>query len=87
MRKHTYSVTGRDFSFTRLCDDHVVGHKIEGSLEVTFVSPLGDNYEMYMADARCILDTSANGPRDHPFAGRLDAWAVSCGRTCRPSPM
>jgi len=31
-RKHTYSVTGRDFGFTRLCDDHAVGHKLEGSL-------------------------------------------------------
>ena len=40
-RKHTYSVTGRDFNFTRLCDDHAVGHKLEGSLEVAFVSPLG----------------------------------------------
>ena len=29
VRKHNYSVTGRDFSFTRLCDDHAVGHKLE----------------------------------------------------------
>ena len=61
VRKHTYSVTGRDFSFARLCDDQVVGNKIEGSLEVTFVSPLGDSYAMYTDDARCILDTSATG--------------------------
>lgn len=75
VRKHTYSVTGRDFSFTRMCDDHVVGNKIEGSLEVTFVSPLGDSYEMYLADAKCILDTSANGRviirlPDDPALGR-----------------
>ena len=47
VRKHTYSVTGRDFSFTRLCDDHPVGNKLEGSLEVAFVSPLGDSYAEY----------------------------------------
>lgn len=75
VRKHTYSVTSRDFSFTRLCDDHVVGHKIEGSLEVTFVSPLGDNYDMYLSDAKCILDTSGNGRiiirlPDDPTLGR-----------------
>ena len=33
--------------FTRLCDDHVGGHKLEGSLEVAFVSPLGDSYAEY----------------------------------------
>ena len=58
VRKHTYTVTGRDFNFSRLCDDHAVGHKLEGSLEVAFVSPLGDRYAEYSDDARCILDTS-----------------------------
>ena len=61
VRKHTYSVTGRDFTFARLCDDHPVGNRIEGSLEVTFVSPLGDHYPLYTADAKCILDTGENG--------------------------
>ena len=61
VRKHTYSVTGRDFTFARLCDDHPVGNRIEGSLEVAFVSPLGDNYPLYTADAKCITDTSGNG--------------------------
>lgn len=61
VRKHTYSVTGRDFTFARLCDDHPVGNRIEGSLEVTFVSPLGDHYPLYTADAQCILDTGENG--------------------------
>ncbi len=58
VRKHTYSVTGRDFSFTRLCDDHPVGHRIEGSLEVAFVSPLGDGYSDFTNDGPCILHTS-----------------------------
>lgn len=61
VRKHTYTVTGRDFTFTRICDDYPVGNKIEGSLEVTFVSPLGDNYALYIEDAKCILETSGNG--------------------------
>jgi hypothetical protein len=58
VRKHTYSVTNRDFGFTRLCDDQAVGHIIEGSLQVAFVSPLGDNYAEFSDDGRCILHTS-----------------------------
>jgi uncharacterized protein YgfB (UPF0149 family) len=63
VRKHTYSLTGRDFGFTRICDDHMVGHKTEGSLEVAFVSPLGDSYVEYTDDARCILDTGSEQGR------------------------
>jgi len=63
IRKHSYSVTGRDFTFTRMCDDHPVGHKIEGSLEVAFVSPLGDRYAELSDDARCILETSSEQGR------------------------
>lgn len=59
VRKHTYTLTGRDFSFTRLCDDHAVGHKLEGSLEVAFVTPLGENYAQYADDSRCILHTGS----------------------------
>ena len=63
VRKHTYSTTGRDFAFARLCDDHPVGHRIEGSLEVAFVSPLGDSYLEYADDGRCILHTSVEQGR------------------------
>ncbi|MBT3222931.1 MAG: BREX system P-loop protein BrxC, partial [Proteobacteria bacterium] len=56
-RKHTYRVTGRDFSYTRLCDDHPVGHRLDGSLEVAFVSPLGDSYSEFTADERCCMHT------------------------------
>ena len=59
VRKHTYRATGRDFSFTRLCDDHPVGNKLDGSLEVAVVSPLGDSYVEYSDDARCIMHTTA----------------------------
>ena len=58
MRKHTYSVTQKDFVFTRICDDHPVGTKLEGSLEVTVTSPLGDRYVDFGSDAKCILHTS-----------------------------
>ena len=63
IRKHSYSVTGRDFSFTRLCDDHVVGHKLEGNLEVAFVSPLGDNYAEYCSDTDCMNRNLAEAGR------------------------
>jgi hypothetical protein len=63
VRKHTYSQTGRDFSFTRLCDDHPVGHKIDGSLEVSFVSPLGDNYGHCREDGNCIMQTAGETGR------------------------
>ena len=67
-------MTGRDFSFTRICDDHPVGHKIDGSLEVIMLTPLGDNYEHY-DDARSIMETSGAGQVivrlvDDPSLGR-----------------
>ena len=63
VRKHTYSKTERDFSFNRLCDDHPVGNRLDGSLEVAFVSPLGDRYADYSDDGRCIMDTTAEQGR------------------------
>ena len=57
-RKHTYSLTGRNFSFTRICDDHVIGHRIEGSLEVAFVSPLGDSYAEFSQNENCCMHTT-----------------------------
>ncbi|MDP6997056.1 MAG: BREX system P-loop protein BrxC [Candidatus Poribacteria bacterium] len=57
-RKHTYSLTNRDFSFNRLCDDYPVGQQSEGNLEVAFFSPLGDSYSDYTDDARCMMHTS-----------------------------
>ena len=57
MRKHTYSLTNRDFAFTRLCDDHPVGNRLEGSLEVAFVSPIGDNFSEFASDESCSFHT------------------------------
>ena len=55
MRKHNYTATGRDFSFTRLCDDHVVGTQ-GGDLEVAILTPLGD-YHAEFTDDRGVLHT------------------------------
>ena len=75
VRKHTYSLTGRDFSFSRLCDDHPVGSKLDGSLEVAVVSPLGDSYARFSDDGRCIMHTAQDEGRvlirlpDDPILG------------------
>tara|TARA_R110002072_G_scaffold10569_40_gene49302 strand:+ start:1250 stop:4816 length:3567 start_codon:yes stop_codon:yes gene_type:complete len=61
VRKHTYSLTGKDFPFTRICDDHAVGNKLEGSLEVSVVSPLGDSYLQFTEDAACVLHSAVDG--------------------------
>ena len=63
LRKHTYSLTNRDFSYTRLCDDHPVGHKIDGSLEVSFVSPLGDRHAELASDESCCMETTREQAR------------------------
>lgn len=76
LRKHTYSVTRRDFVFNRVCDDHVVGNKLEGHLEVAFVSPLGDRYSEFLEEGRCILESQMEQGRvlvrlpDDPTLGR-----------------
>lgn len=62
-RKHTYAATGRDFAFARLCDDHPVGHRMEGGIEVVFISPLSDNYLEYADDGRCMMHTTAEQGR------------------------
>lgn len=62
-RKHTYTVTGRDFTFTRLCDEHPVGNKIDGGLEVAFVSPLGDNYGDFGNEGACCMHTMTHESR------------------------
>ncbi len=53
-RKHTFGKTGRDFTFNRMCDDHAVRNKLEGSLEVTVMSSMHDEYAYYHDDARCL---------------------------------
>lgn len=62
-RKHTYSLTKRDFTYSRLCDDHVVGQRLEGSLEVEIVTPLNDRFAEFSQDARCVLHTTLETQR------------------------
>lgn len=57
-RKHTYELTGRDFSYSRLCDGFHIGNKLEGSLEVAFISPLGDQYNEHSSDQYCCMQTT-----------------------------
>ena len=57
VRKHTYSTTGRDFSFVRICDDQVVG-SLGGDLEVVILTPLGESHGEFSEDARGILHTT-----------------------------
>ena len=80
-RKYTYSVTGRDFSYNRICDDQVIGQKTEGSLEVTFISPLGDRYAELSQDANCIMESSRDSgavlirlPEDAELGKELRVW-------------
>jgi len=63
IRKHTYSLTQTDFGFIRICDDHAVGHKLEGSLEVSFVSPVGESYAELSDDGKCIMQTGGEQGR------------------------
>ena len=57
VRKHSYSVTGRDFAFTRLCDGHPVGNRLDGSLEVAIISPLNEHFGEFSNDQNCLMDT------------------------------
>ena len=59
IRKHNYSLTKSDFAITRSCDDFVVGTRVEGNLEVSFISPIGDKYVEFRDDSRCILHSTS----------------------------
>lgn len=63
MRKYTYTETGRSFNFSRLCDAHPVGSRVEGELEVAFVSPLGDDFANFEDDAAGVLHTTHEAGR------------------------
>lgn len=58
-RKHRYSPNNMDFSFTRICDMHPVGHKVEGDLVVSIISPMADEYSEY-TDQKCIQESSSD---------------------------
>ena len=58
MRSHSYGLTGKAFTFTRTCDEHPIGKRLDGSLEVAFVSPLGERYAELADDQRAIMHSN-----------------------------
>jgi hypothetical protein len=58
-RKHRFSVNKMDFPFTRLCDRHPVGNRVENGLVVSVISPLDDDYAFY-SDEKCKLESGAD---------------------------
>ncbi len=59
-RKHRYSANKMDFTFNRLCDQHPVGNQMQDALQVSVVTPLGDDSNLYK-DERCKLESSSQG--------------------------
>jgi len=59
-RKHRYSKNKMNFSFTRVCDMHPVGGRIEGGLIVSIISPLVDDYSSYN-DSKCAMESINEG--------------------------
>ena len=57
-RKHRFIANKMDFSFNRVCDAHPVGNRTEGALAVSIVTPMADDYEVYQADGKCVLESS-----------------------------
>ena len=60
-RKHRFRANKMDFSFNRICDAHPVGNRTEGGLIVEIITPLGDDYEFYHEDGKCVLASSREG--------------------------
>jgi len=46
-RKHNYPKTSRDFPYNRICDEHFVGNRQEGIMEVEVVSPLCEEFHLF----------------------------------------
>jgi hypothetical protein len=53
LRKHRYPLNMKDFDVTRLCDLHPYGTKTDGSLVLSVITPMADDYEVYN-EAKCI---------------------------------
>jgi hypothetical protein len=59
-RKYRYPVNKMDFTFNRVCDGYVVGNRSDGALQVSIVTPLNDEYELF-DNGKCILESTADG--------------------------
>jgi hypothetical protein len=53
IRKYRYPLNKKDFDVTRLCDLHPYGNKTDGSLILSVITPMADDYDVYN-DAKCI---------------------------------
>lgn len=59
-RKYRYPANKTDFSFNRVCDGYLTGSRADGALQVSLISPLNDEYELYN-NSRCVLESAAEG--------------------------
>ncbi len=73
--KHRFTENKMDFAYNRVCDGFPVGRRAEGGLNVSIITPLADDYELYQ-DERCVLESSGDGGQiiirldDNPALGR-----------------
>lgn len=58
-RAFRFAETRKDFQFTRLCDLHPYGTKVDGDLTVMVVTPIADDYNDWN-EAKCILKSGEN---------------------------
>lgn len=56
-RKHRYMKSKKDFAYTRLCDFHPIGNKVDKGLQVSVVTPLADDYDLFN-DGQCFLKSN-----------------------------
>jgi hypothetical protein len=55
--KHRYREFKRDYHFNRMCDDSPWGKELKGELALEIISPLHDNYSMFIP-AKCIMHSA-----------------------------
>jgi hypothetical protein len=53
IRKYRYSLNNKDFDVTRLCDLHPFGNRTDGSLILSVITPMAEDYDVYN-EAKCI---------------------------------
>ena len=58
-RKFRFEDTKKDFQFNRFCDLHPHGHRVDGDLSVSVISPLADDYPDWNS-AKCLMASNEN---------------------------
>jgi len=59
-RKYRYQANKMDFVFNRYCDLYPAGSQSDGALQVSVITPLNDEYDLY-DNARCVLESGNEG--------------------------